>query len=247
MPVLTRGAASLLLKAHQGPESAPNGANRTAGARRIEADVGPLDRRVSEGFLALREPVAKRSEVVWTHRGGVDVYTRQARDAVVRPQVDHVIEIQLVEHAMMYALAGVSSESVPVGGSIAQLHVAQRLRDEINSVGNLNVTSAKVNQAKRGPVTAAMNRLRASAERGAPLGEGLRLLTLEQLARQGRARWLVDEGVWGRIEREIVRSFDSVRERTESTAVATPGTESLTRAALDGLEEILGRLGVFDE
>ena len=62
-------------------------------------------------------------------------------------------------------------------------------RGALNGIDNLNVTSAKINQGKRGPFTAGLLRLQS---------DRLRSVCIEQLARQGRGRWMVDDGTWAR-------------------------------------------------
>ena len=109
----------------------------------------------------------------------------------------------------------------------AQSH--EQLRDALNDVANLNVTTRTINVWKRGPITAALRRLNS---------DSLRDVTLEQLARQGRAAPLVDDGTWARIERAIVNAYDTTDERlTEQTALA--GAAELTENTLDELASSL--------
>jgi hypothetical protein len=225
MPALTRGAAARLHRAQ--PVAAPGASTDTA--------------EISECVLGLREGVHHLADAVWTSREGRDAYTRSVRADVVvaTPQVDHVLEVQFAEHALVHAMreAGVGAGGV----SMAAAQSAQTLRRALNTVHNLNVTTARVNQAKRGPFTAAMNRVRAAEARGG----SLRLVTLEQLARQGKARWLVDDGTWAAIEREVVCSYDAFYTAVEEEAdEGLRSATALSAAALEELGVTLARLGV---
>lgn len=179
--------------------------------------------------LALRAEVSRKRDAVWEHRS-TDVYTGRDRKATPLPQVDHCLEIQLVEYALVRAYENVNAR--PSSMATAQSH--EQLRDALNDVANLNVTTRTINVWKRGPFTAALRRLNS---------DSLRDVTLEQLARQGRAAPLVHDGTWARIERAIVNAYDTTDERlTEQTALA--GAAELTEKTLDELASILWRLGV---
>lgn len=235
MPALTRGAAARLHQAKPAAAPAPSAA---VAANRAHADTGA----VSERVLGLREGVRHLADAVWASRNDRDAYTRNGRAEVVvaTPQVDHVLEVQFAEHALVHAMRGAGAGAGRV--SMAAAHSAQTLRHALNGVTNLNVTTARVNQAKRGPFTAAMNRVRVAEERGG----SLRLVSLEQLARQGKARWLVDDGTWAAIEREVVRSYDACREAVEEEAGGgLRSSAALSAAALEELEATLARLGVM--
>jgi len=99
--------------------------------------------------------------------------------------------------------------------------VAEQLRDALNDLANLNVTTRTINVWKRGPFTAALRRLNT---------DSLRDVTLEQLARQGRAAPLVDDGTWARIERAIVNSYDATNEAlNELTALSSAAEDSVAQ------------------
>ena len=220
MPVLTRGAAARL-RANEG-----------------EASVGEGTSLLET--LGLRESVTRLGCDVWTARAGIDAYTGKSRaqvDASV-PQVDHVLEVQLAEHALIYAVNATHTSAARP--SLSTACGAQRLREALNGVSNLNVTSKRVNQAKRGPFTAAMNRVRAAETRGS-----MRLVTLEQLARQGKARWLVDDGTWAKIEREVVCSYDALAATMCDGAGGMPVADALVGETVEDLGVMLGRLGVL--
>lgn len=233
MPALTRGAATRL---HQTSLCAP----RRGAAH--ETDTVPAT--VPEQSLGLRQGVHHLADAVWLSRDGRDAYTHSGRDAVVvaRPQVDHVLEVQLAEHALVHAMREVGAGADGGYISMAAAQSAQTLRDALNGVSNLNVTTARVNQAKRGPFTAAMNRLRVADAHGS----SLRLVTLEQLARQGKAKWLVDDGTWAHIEGEVIRSYEACQVAVEESSVG--GLRSAGALSIASVEELgvtLSRLGVM--
>ena len=215
---LTRGAARLL---------------------RVEAGLG-VEGTLDEGDsllsrLALRDSVAAKADAVWARRGGVDAYSRNSRAQTERPQVDHALEVQLCEFALVRTLG---AESVGRGaGSIGTTQATEMLRGAFNSLDNLNVTSARTNQSKKGPFTAAINRLS---------NDRLRTVSIEQLARQGRARWLVDNGDWTRIESTVVAAFDHCDAELRGSGIETalPAAARLVDGTLDELHAALNALGI---
>ena len=194
----------------------------------------------AEGFgsdaLALREAVTAKADAVWTMHRDIDAYTGASREATIAPNVDHTIEVQLVELALVRTYKQCAGSGVI---SMAAAQAAEVLRRAFNDVDNLNVTSGKVNQSKRGPFTAAINRLQSD--------RGLRMVPLEQLARQGAAKWLVDDGSWARIERSIVASYDATSDALCGGAVedGLPGSRELVSGTVEELSTMLEKLGVF--
>ena len=175
---------------------------------------------------SLRKPVSRMRDDVWSQRGGRDAYTNKPRARIAEDEqnVDHVLEVQLLEHAALDLLS-------------TNHELLNRFRDSVNSSPNLNVTARTVNQSKRGPFTAALNRLR-------KYDGGLREISVEQLARAGRARWLVDEGVWANIERQVVVSFDALAADL-SEARLTRAQTSLMDAAVENLNVVLSKLKIL--
>lgn len=189
--------------------------------------------------LALRGSLRGMEEVTWKSRQGVDVYTLNARSVVqtLHPQIDHVLEVQLVEHALV---ATVGAWRVPAPNSASTLSAAT-LRHALNSVANLNVTSRKVNQAKRGPFFAAMNQLRSQKT------HGIRQNSLEELARRSRANggWIIQDGTWARIEASVVQSYDAIVAHVETRNEVPVDSANLTDATLERLGDMLRDLKVL--
>jgi len=181
--------------------------------------------------LALRASVAHKRDAVWEHRS-TDLYTGRGRKETPLSQVDHCLEVQLGEYALVRAYEGVGGRP----GTMATAQAHEQLRNALNAVANLNVTTRTINVWKMGPTKAALNRLHS---------DSLRDVTLEQLARQGRAKPLVDDGTWARIERAIVNSYDTTSVALDG-APALAGAAKLTNYTLDELACVLERLGVYD-
>jgi hypothetical protein len=136
------------------------------------------------------------------------------------------LEVQIVELAFAAAACQGALKDAAAAAAAA--------RSVVNDVANLNVTSKRVNQAKRGPFTALSNRVQ---------NPRLRMVSAEQLARQGAARWLVDEGHWPRVQREVVVSWEAFSDRLGDDSAAhsalSSGAASVLDAAMSGLCDIL--------
>ena len=174
----------------------------------------------------LRRSVRHLRDDVWSTRGNRDAYTGKARHVLASDvqNVDHVIEVQLMEHA-----------AVP--HSANNREATDRLREMVNSSMNLNVTSSRVNQSKRGPFTAALNRLK---KRDGTLRE----ICVEQLARAGRAGWLVDNGCWENIRKEVVKSYDHMEKDMEERRL-TRAQSKIIDAIREDLHQTLNKIKIF--
>jgi hypothetical protein len=202
----------------------------TRSAARRLADDGDA---TGSTVLALRESVTSKADAVWEHRGGVDIYCGANRTDTDKPQVDHCLEVQLTEMALVRTFSADRRNSTQ---SMATAQAADLIRKHFNGVRNLNVTSARINQAKRGPFTAALNRIQSDT---------LRNVTLEQLARQGKARWLVDDGTWTRIERAVVCAYDEAHETLiNGDTPALPAAAEIVEGSMEELNSMLDMLGV---
>jgi hypothetical protein len=169
-----------------------------------------------------REPLSsKKRASVLDHRDGRDAYTlRDARSLGADGNVDHVLEVQLLNFAAGDVLTG---------------HEGLRrcFSSAVNDVTNLNVTSRRVNQSKKGPFTAALNRL----QRGEKAD-------IEALARKGRASWLIDEGVWENIQTEIVESYEAIERRLENERMTRAHAKELKRAT-EAVRDVLEKMSLM--
>lgn len=154
---------------------------------------------------SLRRSVTKQQDDVWQLREDLDLYTLNPRALVQRydPEVDHMLEVMLFERA--FESARQSNGAMSKQG-FAVAHAGELLRDRCNALTNLNVTTRRINQKKKGPIGAAMRRI---IHANGP--HELRVVSLCQFARMGAARELVENGVWTRIERSMqtqIEEFD---------------------------------------
>ena len=167
----------------------------------------------------MRRGVSHLRDDVWEFRRRRDAYSGSTK-FVDADNVDHVLELQLATFA-----------------SLDDPSVVSLTRDVFNGKTNLNATSKKINQSKRGPFTAAINRLKKR-------DGSLREISAEQLARSGRAKWLVDEGLWDRIEREVVVSYDRAAEELEKKRLTRAQCKKI-REGMDSLHEALEKIKLF--
>ena len=70
-----------------------------------------------------------------------------------------------------------------------------------------------------------------------------RELLLAQHARQGRGKWMVDDGTWARIETAVVASYDDVSAALDDVD-ALPAAAKLVRGSVEELQSMLCALGL---
>ena len=205
-----------------------------------EPDALEAQQVAAAGLHTLRAGVKHKENEVWRARRGVDMYTgASCADTKARgQQVDHIIEVQIVDAAWVATL-----NLWVVDGKVTRkeaLHAYQLLRAEINGIANLNVTSKRVNQAKEGPIRAGRNRLAVRDGR-------LRTVRMEQLVRQGRNGWMLDDGTWDRVKQAIVTALNSIEEGVRRACIygaPAPTTVALLGDTLDRMRHDLVALGL---
>jgi len=189
--------------------------------------------------MSLRRTVSNKADAVWKQRRDVDMYTNETRAAVCKqhPEVDHVLEVAFLQDAQEQAC---SKEGARAWDGFAAMHMGELLQTVANDVVNLNVTSRMVNQKKKGPFMSVRNRMRK------PGGRELRTISLEQFARTGAARSLVDNGTWTRIESSIVQTWDDFKPRLEDVDEASVhrDTKRLLTQTVEEVDTLLERLGL---
>ena len=155
----------------------------------------------------LRANVSSKSSQAWKFRGERDVYTnfRNYTD-IVKPEVDHVWEIQLLDRAWEKATQHIPPSVLHAG--------REAVAKFVNDVGNLNVTSHIVNQKKKGPFMRWKKRLDESRLRQRPLIEAIELSARADESREMRK--MIDNGTWSRICGTIVTTFDYLHEECNS-------------------------------
>jgi hypothetical protein len=167
---------------------------------------------------------------VWLKHNYCDVYTRKTKDEMegCKEEVDHVLEIQLLQHA---AAATNLYTNDPM---------LLNFRRVVNSTLNLNVTTMEINQAKKGPFTAALNRLNNIN------GGGLQGLSVAELARNGD-KWKLGDGddIWDNIEGQIVVSFDEMKAMLKEDPIMTREQTKIMKAVVGSLQETIGKLQIW--
>lgn len=253
MPPLTRSAARQLLAGPVLDEQDTRGRTPALSGRGSNANVAKDS--VVELFSAqrpqspqrlscttiqadaysLRRPVKQLAVAVWKARDDTDAYTKMSAGQVLTqsPETDHCIEVQLVENALVCA-----AKQLPTDAT-ALATCTHTLRNAFNSIDNLNVTTRSVNQAKKGPFTAAVNRLYGSS------GRTLRVVSAEQLARTGAAKKLCDDGTWQRIEDEVARSFELLQDKLAASGPGGRQCNELCHATMEELQQALSRIEIL--
>ena len=171
---------------------------RDRGCAAVTRDVsdssgGCLDQKCKQRY-SLRESVSGLTDRIWRYRGDVDAYTKRSKadSEGDRMENDHVWEIQILE--------AVQGSLPPACNTRA---VTDNLKVIANHVSNLNVTTQKINQAKKGPFTIWRNHY--SVGRPIPLDEAIGLTS----SRYGKTT-MKDEGYWDNIKEEVVKTYDKV-------------------------------------
>lgn len=168
----------------------------------------------------------KNVDTVLEFRNGEDAYTqkllKKGNKTGAEPllNVDHVVELQLID----YATAPIVQKNVALEKNLAQV---------VNAVVNLNVTSKMINQSKKGPFTACLNRVKKGV-----------YVDCDELARNGRARWLVENGTWDKIKTETVLSFDAMHDSLSEKVLTRAHAKTLDEAT-DALRNLLEKNNIY--
>ena len=102
--------------------------------------TGDLNELASSISQKIRVPVTNKKDVVFEFRNNIDLYTRVPKADVENPQVDHIIEDQLVGHAAAHVLQGKQSFE-------PYLNVLKKSVN-LESLDNYNVTFGSINASK---------------------------------------------------------------------------------------------------
>jgi hypothetical protein len=163
-----------------------------------------------------RKNVAHKRQEVLRFREECDAYT----GSTTCENVDHVIEMQIIH----YAATDIIDKHPGLANCFAKV---------VNDVDNLNVTSRRINQSEKSPFTAALNRLRKHE-----------IADCEELARKGRGKWLVEEGIWHNIEKETVTSYEALETILEAQLMTRAHAKALSEAT-DSIRDTLQNIGFF--
>lgn len=197
----------------------------------------------------LRNPKTRDLQAeVWEARDDRDEYTRLCREIIQAggkqnpPNVDHVVEVQMLREVVNRAL-----ESVPVAGrtrgglGVMREVMVGKVRLEGNSVPALNVTSSRVNQAKRGAVRSFCNDLAKQRENGA----GGVVRTWDECVGDSRSKskgYMQEVGAYGRIGKEMVRVHDKVLAPAFESLQAT--NHAAAQALIEEAAQLIDKLGI---
>ncbi|EGD74237.1 hypothetical protein PTSG_06247 [Salpingoeca rosetta] len=204
--------------------------------------------------VSLREPgVSSKASRVWLHRQNRDAYTGIPRHTYetkgAETQVDHVLEIQLLNHAWEEGVA--RNPRFPPAYNLRSSKARAVSTHTANDVANLNVTMKEINNKKRGPFTRWLNKYKAAG------GEGsTRALPLDELIRASarvdktpHMQTMIDMGIWDRITRSVVASYDAVADEQQREAVLASvnirgGHRDAYDAYLDALSAMLTKMDI---
>lgn len=103
----------------------------------LDQDVNEIASKLSE---LLRIGVADKRDDVFHFRNDIDIYTLKTKNEVENPQVDHIIEDQMVGHAAARILRSLSESTPYMNGLKKALNV--------ESLENYNVTFGRINGSK---------------------------------------------------------------------------------------------------
>jgi len=172
--------------------------------------------------------------VVWKYRDNVDVYTKKTKAQYesmpkkTKQHVDHVTELQVGWSTILRAG---TTNGVDLSKHV---HVINRL---LNTCENGVVTTAKVNNAKRGPFTKFCN-----AHFDGPLGSK----TLEECYRESKANKSalgICEKTWGNIVQEVKTVPGALARKVDDIGILTRKQKNVLDLFLD---EMNATIGVMD-
>lgn len=151
---------------------------------------------------------------VWEHRGNRDLYTGIERTVYDRKghemQVDHVLEIQLLNYAWEEGVA--RNPALPPACNLRSSKSRAITAQQANDIGNLNVTMREINNKKRGPFTRWINKYKsnggAESTAALPLDDMIRASAEVDSTPQMHA--MIDTGIWDRIKRSVVTTYDGL-------------------------------------
>ena len=178
----------------------------------------------------LRLDVAGMSAQTWRHRANRCLYTQLKKAEVVklRPEVDHVWEMQLLDLANERAAEG-------KGMAARTRAVQQALAAIVNSTKNLNVTTHEVNQHKKGPFMTFQHRYRAGS--GDTVFEDI-------VGASPAGRALRDAGHMARITGAVVAVHGELTAEAFRIAPANRAARLHAGSVVEELGRMLERMGI---
>jgi len=192
--------------------SEPAGSDGGAGAGWAGLDEAEDEsKEAADGLEGNLRGTLPGADAIWAFNDDVDKYTGKARSAhTARHQVerDHVIEVQVLNRVF---------DTMPVTCRTRAVH--DSVRAAINDLPNLNNTTHVLNQKKKGPFMAAINRMRHNEFTLADFD-------VDAYVREKHFDALYSGGEWANIKTQVVARYQAI------AAIMHDGTEA--DAAIDG-------------
>ena len=138
------------------------------------------------------------------------------------PEVDHVIECQILNHA----------HATACGEHRVTRAVTKQTSRFVNSQYNLNVTTHDINQAKKGPFMRFLNQV----------AKGQPTQPLEESARESCPD-LVDDGHWARIQSSIVRVYGELEQ--EKAEIRDLPVQNHVDSLLGEIHQLMGQMEIL--
>eukprot|EP00002_Diphylleia_rotans_P024140 TRINITY_DN4760_c0_g1_i3.p1 TRINITY_DN4760_c0_g1~~TRINITY_DN4760_c0_g1_i3.p1 ORF type:complete len:274 (-),score=39.28 TRINITY_DN4760_c0_g1_i3:479-1300(-) len=198
----------------------------------------------TKGTRSLRSPLSKISKNLFSGdikdtealHEGKDPYTekpRQHSKGLKEGQMDHIIEIQMLDFAWALAIA-------PFTGQVNDENVFQRIQEVVNSPEiNINFTSQSLNLKKKGPITAWLNCYRDYLEK-----KYVHVPCLRCVARINQSE-LSKDATLDRILSAMKNAFIKIKEKLESISHGMlPLERAIIIAFLHELEKMIEKMQI---
>jgi hypothetical protein len=194
-----------------------NGTDPSGGGDDIDNDSDPdLGEKKEKRFSLRLAGVSKHADRVWDYRGGIDLYTELSRGKVVKPHVDHILEVQVLERAM--------ENTKKVSGRTRNWHRGlEDVKKVVNDVVNLNMTNCKLNKMKGQVFTAWLKNSDCNLQ--------------DHATDNGIAR-----GHWPNIEKALLRANDDVLNALHNQADQFPQNAQVVEAYGASLNDMIDKM-----
>lgn len=190
-------------------------------------------------FPEMKISVHSLKAQTWLYRDNRDNYTNMRQCVMLKhaetnrafkEEVDHVIEAQIFNAANKSV-----ATSDGMGIAYRTRGTQEVLVSMFNNVKNLNVTTNYVNQKKKGPFESFNN----DVKRGGSVRK------IEDILCRSRARVLLQDGTWNRIEESIVKVYDDLEE--DAGAIRAEAQRRHAQRLLEEVNEMLRKMGIKNE
>jgi hypothetical protein len=182
-----------------------------------------------KGMKDLRKPVDKKKAEVWEIRNNKDIYQDKLKRYIRGEiEVDHIIECQIVNRVL---------DCMP--RSFTRKANLLPIQDAVNGYQNLNNTTKAINKAKWGPFARWKHQLEIG-EVVVTSGKSVETFVTENLYDK-----FIDTGIWPRMKKAIVNSFDGVQNEAMRNA-SNHQTEIHVEEFMEQLHRMLESMKMFE-